>query len=143
MSAGSGCFEPFFCFGFIAPLIIAAMSTLAFDSTPPVASILPSLVNAIDVIDWPGVPAAIAPITLVIIAAMSAMLGMVGIWPGLICVGGLKLAIGDALRSRSLLPDCTSQSESWPMPPMTAIDFPSALNSACIGISPGVIERKI
>src|ERR1041385_4662897 len=105
MSAGSGCFEPFFCFGFIAPLIIAAMSILAFDSTPPVASNLPSFVNASDVTVWPGVPAAIVPIVLVIIAAMSAMFGIVGIWPGLIAVGGLKLAIGDELRSRSLLPD--------------------------------------
>src|SRR6185369_1007736 len=105
MSAGSGCFDPFFCFGFIAPLIIAAMSMLAFDSTPPVASTLPSLVNASDVILPPGVPADIAPSVLVISAAMSAMFGIVGIWPGLIDVGGLKLASGDELRSRSLLPD--------------------------------------
>src|SRR6476661_3460533 len=105
MSAGSGCFDPFFCFGFVAPLIIAAMSMLAFDSTPPVASTLPSLVNASDVTVWPIVPADMVPIVVVIIAAISAMFGMVGICPGLICVGGLKLAIGDELRSRSLLPD--------------------------------------
>src|SRR5215213_1190524 len=105
MSAGSGCFDPFFGFWFIAPLIMAAMSILAFVSTPPLASTLPSLVKASDVIVWPIVPAAIVPSVLVIIAAMSAMFGMVGIWPGLIVVGAVKFAIGDELRSRSLLPD--------------------------------------
>src|SRR5215213_11291012 len=104
MSAGSIGFEPFFCFGFIAPLIMAAISMLAFVSTPPVASSLPSVVNASDVTVWPIVPADIVPIVLVIIAAISAMLGMVGIWPGLI-VGAVNVPVGDPVRSRSLLPD--------------------------------------
>src|SRR5215208_6842716 len=104
MSDVSGGFEPFLGFWFIAPLIIAAMSMLAFDSTPPVASSLPSLVNASDVTVWPIVPADMVPSVFVIIEAISAMLGMVGIWPGLM-VGAVNVPAGDPVRSRSLLPD--------------------------------------
>ena len=81
------------------------------------------------------------PIVLVRILARSSMFGMVGICPGL-KTGGVNAAIGDDVRSRSLLPDCTSQSETWPIAPMIAIDRPSPVNSACIGISVGVIERN-
>src|ERR1044072_9251318 len=101
MSAGSGCFDPFFGFWrFIAPLIIAAMSMFAFDSTPPVARMRPSGLKASDVTERPIVPADIVPITFVIIAAMSFMFGIVGIWPGLMFPILVTAAIGEDVRSR-------------------------------------------
>ena len=80
MSCGSGVFEPFFGrLPLIAPLIIAAISMFALESTPPIANVRPSLVKASEVTVRPIVPADMVPMTFVIIPAMSAMLGILGI----------------------------------------------------------------
>ena len=79
---GSLSFSFPFCPGMLPP-IIAAKSIFDFDSTPPVAIVRPSGLNAMDVTLRPIVPADIAPIMFVIMADMSAMLGIVGIEPGL------------------------------------------------------------
>ena len=75
-----GCFLGLFP-GFMAPLIIAAISKFDFVSTPPVANVRPSGLNASEVTVWPMVPADIAPIMFVIMALISAMLG-IAICPG-------------------------------------------------------------
>src|SRR5688572_17434232 len=112
----------------MAPLIIAAISKLDFVSTPPVAKVLPSGLNASEVTVWPIVPADIAPIVFVIMALKSAMFGIAidpdFIAPGFMMVLGLievgidpglpsapRLANGDEVRSLILLPDWASQSE--------------------------------
>src|SRR5688572_32300786 len=117
------------------------MSMFAFDSTPPVANMRPSGLNASDVTEPPMDPVDTAPIALVIDAAMSDILGIVGIWPGL-TLGAVNEPNGDEVRSRTLLPECASQSEIWPIDPTVPINRPSAVNSACIGISPEIKERS-
>src|SRR6185369_417956 len=84
------------------------------------------------------------PSVLVIISAMSAMLGMlviVGLCPG-VKTGAVILLIGDEVRSRNLLPDCTSQSDICPVPPIIATCLASAVNSTSIGTSLVVSERN-
>src|SRR5436305_4323410 len=120
MSLGSGGFLFFEAFGFMAPLIKAAISKFDFDSTPPVASIFPSEVKATEVTLRPIVPAVIVPSTFVIIVLMSArfgIVGIVGIEPRLRGLGieprfgsEVILATGDEVKLRRRLPEATSQS---------------------------------
>src|SRR5439155_21151560 len=123
-------------------------SKFDFDSTPPVATILPSELNATDVTLRPIVPAVIVPRTFVTIALMSAMfgiVGMVGIEPRLRGLGieprfgsGVMLASGDEVRLRRRLPEATSQSATSPCPPTVAKTRPSALNPTWFGAAPSV-----
>jgi hypothetical protein len=145
------------------PAIIAPKSIFDFDSTPPVASVRPSGLKAIDVTLRPIVPADIEPIMFVIIAEMSAMLGIAGIEPGLpapfiiargsiipgLIVPGLagpvidpRLASGEDFNSRSRLPDAVSQSETWPIEPRVASIRPSELNPASNELESSVNERN-
>src|SRR3989449_9701014 len=127
MSCGSGGFLFFEAFGFMAPLIKAAISKFDFDSTPPVASIFPSEVKATEVTLRPIVPAGIVPGTVVGIALMSAMFGIVGMVGIVARLRGLgieprvgsevMLASGDEVKLRRRLTERTSQSAPSPCPP--------------------------
>src|SRR6185436_13344430 len=120
--SGVGCF-----FGFlpwlIAAVIMAAMSRFDFVSTPPVANVRPSGLNATEVTVWPIVPADVAPIIFVIMAPISAMLGITidpdFIAPGFMMAPGFiepvgrepglpsapRLPKGDEVKSRIRVPD--------------------------------------
>src|SRR5436853_1083072 len=110
------------------------------------------------------VPADIVPIMFDIIAVISAIFGIAGIEgiepglgiepltePGLIEPGlgrlaifpkAPRLAIGEEVRSRNLLPDDVSQSEIWLMLPRVARVRPSALNLASLALLPSINERN-
>src|ERR1700741_3168572 len=112
----------------------------------------------------PIVPADIVPIMSDIIAVMSAIFGIPGIEgiePGLgiepLIVPGLMVpgfgmlpmfpkapsfAIDEEVKSRNLLPEAVSHSESWSMLAMVASVLPSALKPASLALDPSIKERN-
>ena len=82
ISSGS-CGLEVFLFFCAAGFIIAAKSTFDFDSTPPIARIRPSGLNAKEVTVRPIVPADIEPMMFVIMLLMAERSGICGILPGL------------------------------------------------------------